>query len=164
MDVAVFPPCYLPSGKTGPVPPPETPGPSLASLVQSPTGHQSQISRGFSVPLPDPQVGKSAVGPRTFLTVQEFPWCNCSAFCGSSAQQFCGGANGDLLQESLCYMLHYTKSSSDNHFAFLHFFFFGMVLLTASCTVLQTSVHSSSGTLFTRSNPLNLFLTCTVYS
>ena len=129
MDVAVFPPCYLPSGKTGPVPPPETPGPSLASLVQSPTGHQSQISRGFSVPLPDPQVGKSAVGPRTFLTVQEFPWCNCSAFCGSSAQQFCGGANGDLLQESLCYMLHYTKSSSDNHFAFLHFFSLGWFCL-----------------------------------
>ena len=72
MDVAVFPPCCLPSGKTGPVPPPETPGPSLASLVQSPTGHQSQISRGFSVPLPDPQVGKSAVGPRTFLQYKNF--------------------------------------------------------------------------------------------
>ena len=32
-----------------------------------------------------------------------------------------------------------------------------MVLVTASCTMLQTSVHSSSGTLSTRSNPLNLF-------
>ena len=39
------------------------------------------------------------------------------------------------------------KSSSDNHFSFLHFFFLGMVLITASCTMLQTSVHSSSGTL-----------------
>ena len=28
------------------------------------------------------------------------------------------------------------KASSDNHFAFLHFFFLGMVLVTASCTVL----------------------------
>ena len=100
------------------MPPPETPGPSQASLVQSPTGHQSQISWGFSVPLPDPQIRKSVVGPRTFLTVQEFPWYNCSAFCGSSAQQFCVGANGDLLQEGLCHMLHYAKSSSDNHFAF----------------------------------------------
>ena len=27
------------------------------------------------------------------------------------------------------------KASSDNHFAFLHFFFLGMVLITASCTV-----------------------------
>ena len=26
------------------------------------------------------------------------------------------------------------KGSSDNHFAFLHFFFLGMVLITASCT------------------------------
>ena len=39
------------------------------------------------------------------------------------------------------------KVSSDNHFAFLHFFFLGMVLITTSCTVLQTSVHSSSGSL-----------------
>jgi len=39
------------------------------------------------------------------------------------------------------------KASSDNHFAFLHSFFLGMVLITASCTMSQTSVHSSSGTL-----------------
>ena len=39
------------------------------------------------------------------------------------------------------------KASSDNHFAFLHFFFMGMVLITASCTMSQTSIHSSSGTL-----------------
>ena len=41
-------------------------------------------------------------------------------------------------------------------------FIFRMVLVSASCTVLQISVHSSSGTLFTRSNPLNLFITSTV--
>ena len=35
------------------------------------------------------------------------------------------------------------KASSDNHFAFLHFFFLGMILITASYTMLQTSVHSS---------------------
>ena len=39
------------------------------------------------------------------------------------------------------------KASSGNHFAFLHFFFLGMVLITASCTMSQTSVHSSSDTL-----------------
>ena len=39
------------------------------------------------------------------------------------------------------------KSSSDNHFAFLHFFFLGMVLICASCTMSRNSVHSSSGTL-----------------
>ena len=54
------------------------------------------------------------------------------------------------------------KASSDNHFAFLHFFFFGMALVTASCTVLWTSIHSSSGTLSTRSNPLSLFNNFTV--
>ena len=56
------------------------------------------------------------------------------------------------------------KAYSDNHFAFLLFFFFGMVLFTASCTVLWTSVHSSSGTLLTRSSPLNLFVTSTANS
>ena len=36
------------------------------------------------------------------------------------------------------------KASSDNHFDFLHFFFLEMVLIMAFCTMLQTSVHSSS--------------------
>ena len=36
------------------------------------------------------------------------------------------------------------KASSDNHLAFLHFFFLGMVLITTSCTMSRTSVHSSS--------------------
>ena len=38
--------------------------------------------------------------------VWEFPWYNCSAVCGLSAQRLCGGANGDLLQEGLCHTLH----------------------------------------------------------
>ena len=61
-----------------------------------------------------------------------------------------------LLSSAIC------KASSDNHFAFLHFFFFGMVLVIASSTMLQTSVHSSSGTLSAGSNLLNLFITSTV--
>ena len=39
------------------------------------------------------------------------------------------------------------KGPSDNHFAFLYFFFFGMILVTASYTMLQISIHCSSGTL-----------------
>ena len=50
------------------------------------------------------------------------------------------------------------KTSSDNHFAFLHSFSMGMVLIPVSCTMSRTSVHSSSGTLSIRSSPLNLFL------
>ena len=46
-----------------------------------------------------------------------------------------------LLSAAIC------KTSSDNHFAFLHFFFVEMVLITASYTMSRTSVHSSSGTL-----------------
>ena len=62
-----------------------------------------------------------------------------------------------------CFLLFYfpqlCKASSDNHCAFLYFFFFLMALVTASCTMLPTSVHCSSGTLPTRSNALNLFIT-----
>jgi len=54
------------------------------------------------------------------------------------------------------------KAFSDSHFAVLHFFFFVMDLVTASCPRLQTSIHSSSATLSIRSNPLNLFITFTV--
>ena len=56
------------------------------------------------------------------------------------------------------------KAASDNDFAFLHFFFFWMVLVSASCTVLQTSVHSLKdyGTLSTRWNTLNPFFTSPV--
>ena len=51
------------------------------------------------------------------------------------------------------------KASSVNHFAFLHFFFLGMLLVTTPCTMLWIFVHSSSCTVSTRSNPLNLFVT-----
>ena len=48
--------------------------------------------------------------------------------------------------------------SPDNHFAFLHFFFLEMVLIISSCTMLWTSIHRFSGTLSTRSIPLNVFI------
>ena len=62
-----------------------------------------------------------------------------------------------LLYSAIC------KTSSDNHLAFLHFFFFGIILVTASCAILWTSVHGSSGTVCIRSNPLNLFITSTTW-
>ena len=46
---------------------------------------------------------------------------------------------------------------------FLHFFFLRMILVTTSCTMLQSSIHISPGTLI-RSTSLNLFVTSTVYS
>ena len=61
-----------------------------------------------------------------------------------------------LLSSVIC------NTSSENHFAFLHLLFFGMVLITASCPMSQTSIHSSSGTLSIRSNHLSLFVTSTV--
>ena len=66
-------------------------------------------------------------------------------------------AFASLLFSAIC------KDSSDNHFAFLNFFFLEMVLITTSCIMLQTSVHSYSVTLSSRSNPLNLFVTSTVF-
>ena len=39
------------------------------------------------------QVGKSVVGPRTFATVQELLWYNCSPVCGLSAWWLCVGAH-----------------------------------------------------------------------
>ena len=59
----------------------------------------------FSIPSPEPHVGKSVVGLRTFLMVREFLWYNCSAVCGLSAQRLNGGINGDLLQEGSCHRL-----------------------------------------------------------
>ena len=54
------------------------------------------------------------------------------------------------------------KAYSDNHLAFLHFSFLRMVLITTFWTMPWTSIHSSSGTLSIRLNPLNLFVTSTV--
>ena len=61
-----------------------------------------------------------------------------------------------LLFSAIC------QASSDHHFAFLHYFFLWMLFITTSYTMLPSSIHSSSGTLPIRSNPLNLFITSTV--
>ena len=46
------------------------------------------------------------MGLRTFATVRELLWYNCSAVCGSSAWWLYGGINGDLLQEDLGHTPH----------------------------------------------------------
>ena len=49
-------------------------------------------------------------------------------------------SNGYFFPFLLCLLLLFSvicKVSSNNHFAFLHFFFLGMVLIPASCTMLQ---------------------------
>ena len=58
----------------------------------------------------------------------------------------------------------FVKPPQTTTLLFLLSFFGEMDLFAASCTVLWTSIHSSSGILFTRSNPLNLFSTSTAYS
>ena len=54
--------------------------------------------------------------------------------------------------------LLFTAICKDSHFAFLHFFSMGMVLIPVSCTMLRTSVYSSSGTLSIRSYYLTINL------
>ena len=46
------------------------------------------------------------------------------------------------------------KASPDSHFAFFAFLFHGDILVPCLCTMSQTSIHSSSGTLSIRSSPL----------
>ena len=73
-----------------------------------------------------------------------FPFLPCLSFLLTSPQ-----LSEILLRQPLC---------------LLNFFFLGLVLVTASYTILWTSIHISSGSLSTRSNPLNLFVTFTVHS
>ena len=61
--------------------------------------------------------------------------------------------NSSLRSSPMC------KASSYSHFAFLHFFFFGMVLVPVRCYKLPSIVLQA---VSTRSNLLNLFITSTV--
>ena len=92
---------------------------------------------------------------KTFLSLCAVPWKSAFSWIYLSLSPLLFAS---ILSSAIC------KASSDNHFASLLFFFFGMVLFSASCMTLRTSIHSSSGTLFTSSNPLNLFVTSTAYS
>ena len=84
---------------------------------------------------------------KAFLSLHAFLWRSAFSWMYLSLSPLLFTS---LLSLAIC------KSSSGNHYAFLLFFFFGTVLSTASCTISWTSFHSSSGTLSTRSNTLNL--------
>ena len=88
-------------------------------------------------------------------------WSLGKAFLSVLAVIWNSASNGYVSPFHLCLLLLFSnicKASSDNLF-FLHFFFLGMVLIPASCTVSWTSIHSSSGPV---SNPLSLFVNSTV--
>ena len=58
--------------------------PSPVEVLESnPIDLQIQIPWRFPVPLLDPQVGKSHVGPRTFAALRELLWYFCSPVCRS---------------------------------------------------------------------------------
>ena len=76
-------------------------------------------------------------------------------------------SNGCIFPSLLCLSLLFSlfvRSLQTTIAPFLHFFLLGMVLITASCTMSRTSVHSSSGTVSIKSKPLNLFVPSTVES
>ena len=65
-------------------------------------------------------------------------------------------SNGYVFPFLLCLTLLFfsqlfVRPSQTTILAFLHFFFLGMVLITDSCTMSRTFIHSSSGTLSIRS-------------
>ena len=68
---------------------------------------------------------KALLSPLAILWNSAFSW----AYLSLSPLPF-----ASLLFSAIC------QAYSDNHVAFLHFFFFGMVLITASWTTLRTSL------------------------
>ena len=79
---------------------------------------------------------------KAFLSVLDILWNSAFSWVSLSLSPL---PFASLLFSAIC------KASSDNHFAFLRFLFFGMILVTASCTMLQTSIHSSLGLQTTKS-------------
>ena len=95
---------------------------------------------------------RSLVFPTLLLSSVSFPWSLRKAFSSLLAGPWNSAFRGVYLCVSplpLASLLFsaFCEASWGNHFAFFHFFFLGMVLITASCTMSQTSVHSSSDTL-----------------
>ena len=90
---------------------------------------------------------------KAFLTLLAILW--------NSAFKWVYLSFSPLLFVSLLFIL-ICKASSLSHFAFLHFFLLGMVLIPVSSTLSWTSIHRSLGTLSIRSSPFYLFLTSTI--
>ena len=97
------------------------------------------------------------------------PFLNPACTSGSSQVTYCWGISWRILSMTLlaCEMSTIVQKF-EHSLALLFFFpqlfvkppqinhmpsFIGMILVTASCTMLQTSVRSLSGTVSTRSNP-----------
>ena len=102
-----------------------------------------------------PSIIKHCSLKKSFLSLLDILWNSAFNWMCLSLSPFLFTS---LYSSAIC------KASSDNRFAFLLFFSFGMVSFAASCTILWTSVHSCSGTLLTRSSPLNLFISSTANS
>ena len=81
-----------------------------------------------------------------FALIAEEGFFSLLAFLWNSAFRCLYLSFSPLLFTSLLFIA-ICQASSDSHFAFLHFFSTGMVLIPVSCTMSQTSFHSSSGTL-----------------
>ena len=142
---------------------------SRVQLLVTPwsAAYQAPLSMGFSrqehwsgVPLPSPSFPFYCFPLFPCLITKEdfFPLL---AIFWNSAFKWAHLSFSPLPLPSLLFSA-VCKASSYNHFDLLHLFFLGMVLITAYCTVLRISIHSSSGTLSIRSNPLNIFVTFTV--
>ena len=85
----------------------ESLSPSPVKVLQSNlTGLQSQIPLGLLVLLLDPKAGKPDVGLRTFTTVGELLWYNCSQVCGLPTWQVWG-----LILSWLCPSYRLTETS-----------------------------------------------------
>ena len=117
-------------------------------------------TRVQSLDLEDPLEKETAIHSSTIAW--KIPWTEEPGRLQTMGSQRVGHDWATSLSLSL--FIAICKASSDNHLASLHFFYLRMFLIPASYTKSWTSIHSSSGTLSIGYNPLNLFLTSTVYS
>ena len=90
---------------------------------------------------------------RAFLSLLAILWNSASSWAYLSLSPLLFAS---LISSVMC------TASSDDQFTFLKFWGEKIVLVTTSYTMLQISIHSSCGTLFIKSNPLNLFVNSTV--
>ena len=94
---------------------------------------------------------RSVVFPILLFSSISLHWSLSKAFLSLLAILWNSACKWEYLSFSLLFAsLLFTaicKASSDNHFPSLHFFSMGMVLIPVPCTMSQTSVNSSSGSL-----------------
>ena len=120
------------------------------------TGWISLQSKGLS------RVFSSTTVQKHKLSVLSFLYTQTQLFFGTLH------SNGYIFSFLFCFSLLFSSQLSVRPpqaailLFFFHFFFLGIVLIPVSSAMSQTSVHSLSGTLSIRSNPLNIFLTSTV--